>query len=144
MREIEAEVEATNEAFYKAFRERNASAMTALWARNVPVACVHPGMKAIEGHASVMASWRGILGHPQAPVMECTRARVHLLGTTAFVTCLEGTVGEPPRLVATNIFTLEEGRWRIVHHHAGPLSPEAIRRRPVSESPPPAEPSSLN
>ncbi len=144
MREIESEIEAVNAAFYEAFRERNLAAMINLWAKNVPVACAHPGMKAIEGRASVMASWRGILAHPQSPKMECSNVRVHLLGTAAFVTCHEGGVGEAPRLLATNVFVLEEGRWLVVHHHAGPLSPEALRRGPPSEPPPAVDPSSLN
>lgn len=144
MREIESEVEGANAAFYQAFRERNLAAMTSLWARKVPVSCVHPGMRAIEGHDNVMASWRGILGHPKSPVMECSNVKVHLLGTAAFVTCLEGNVGETPKLVATNVFVLEEGKWKVAHHQAGPLSPEAVRRGGPSEPPPPKDPSSLN
>ncbi len=67
---------------------------------------------------------------------------VHVLGTSAFVTCLEGTVGESARLVATNVFMLEEGHWRLVHHQAGPLSPAvAPTGAPPSEPP---DPSTLN
>ena len=36
----------------------------------------------------------------------------------------------PAHLAATNIFVLEEGRWRMVHHHAGPLSVPEPRRSP--------------
>ena len=34
---------AANEAFYRAFASRDAEAMAGLWARTVPVACIHPG-----------------------------------------------------------------------------------------------------
>ena len=34
---------AANAAFYRAFAERDVDAMDALWARSIPVACIHPG-----------------------------------------------------------------------------------------------------
>jgi hypothetical protein len=32
-----------NEAFYRAFADRDIDAMDALWARGEPVLCIHPG-----------------------------------------------------------------------------------------------------
>lgn len=141
---VERDLLAVNAAFYEAFRDRNITAMTALWARSAPVACLHPGMAPIVGREEVLRSYRGILAHPEAPVIHCTGERAHILGTSAFVTCLEGRPGKTPRLVATNIFTLEEGRWRLVHHQAAPLSPQTTR---ASKPPPPPgtdDPQKLN
>ena len=139
---IEREIQAVNDAFYRAFRDRDYAAMEALWARAAPIACMHPGMGPVSGRSAVLASWRGILGHPGAPTLQCSEVRVHLLGTSAFVTCFEGSVGESARLVATNVLTLEEGRWRLVHHQAGPLSPAAAPLdAPPTDSP---DPSTLN
>jgi ketosteroid isomerase-like protein len=126
-------VRAANDAFYRAFRDRDLPAMDALWARRAPVACAHPGMEVIAGRDEVMRSWRGILGHADAPRLAHTRAVVHLLGDAAYVTCVEGAVGEPPALVATNVFVREDGGWRMVHHQAAPLT---ARRGPP---PPPAK-----
>src|SRR5690606_40235044 len=140
---VERDVLAVNAAFYEAFRARNFTAMVSLWARVAPVACVHPGLLPIVGREAVLRSYRGILSHPEAPTLRCSSERAHVLGTSAFVTCLEGNPGQEPRLVATNIFTLEDGRWRLVHHQAAPLSPRG--GRPSSPPPPPSlDPQRLN
>ena len=120
---LEDDLRRSNEAFYRAFRDRDPVAMERVWAESAPVACMHPGMPAIVGRDEVIRSWRGILQHPHAPRIACSAVEVHVLGTSAFVTCLEGNEGKPPRLIATNVFTMEDGHWRLVHHQAGPLSP---------------------
>ncbi|WP_276603288.1 nuclear transport factor 2 family protein [Nannocystis pusilla] len=40
-----------------------------------------------------------------------------------YVICAQ-TIGDT-ELVATNIFVREDGEWKMVHHHAGPV----VRRR---------------
>lgn len=123
-----------NAAFYRALRDKDLAALERIWAREVPVACVHPGMDALEGRAAVMASWRGILRHPRAPTLDCTRPRAHVLGTTGFVTCLEGAAGKPPRLVAVNVFVMEDGHWRLASHQSGPLSPRKEDRDAIPKA----------
>jgi hypothetical protein len=49
---------AANLEFYRAFTTRDAEAMDALWARQAPVACVHPGWPALTDRDAVMESWR--------------------------------------------------------------------------------------
>ncbi|MCB9634268.1 MAG: nuclear transport factor 2 family protein [Sandaracinus sp.] len=134
---LEDEVRAVNEAFYRAFRERDLAAMERLWAEEAPIACIHPGLAPQLGRAEVMRGWRVLLAHPRAPTLVCSQVKVHVLGTAAYVTCLEGHETQPPRLVATNVFVLEEGRWRMVHHQAGPLA--GGPPPPPSEPPPPDE-----
>lgn len=124
----EEDVRAANLEFYRAFRERDVEAMGRLWAEVAPIACIHPGMDAQIGRSAVMESWRGIFSHPQAPRIQCTRVRVRALGEAAVVTCLEGAEGSSPTLIATNIFVREAGRWRMVHHHAGPISAGQVPR----------------
>jgi len=131
-----------NQAFYAAFRDRDMGAMERIWARHVPVACMHPGMKVLLGRDAVMRSWRAILRHPGAPTVEASATEVHLLGTSAFVTCLEGSPGDTPKLITTNVFTREEGFWRMVHHHSAPLSPSALPQQKRASDPP--DPSTLN
>jgi ketosteroid isomerase-like protein len=116
----EADVIAANTAFYEAFAKRDVLVMDSLWARNAPVACIHPGWDALIGRAKVMASFRAILEGPAPPPIKHSRASAHILGETAFVTCLESIPGA--RLIATNIFTREEDSWKLVHHQAGPVS----------------------
>jgi ketosteroid isomerase-like protein len=110
---------AANEAFYDAFRREDPTAMDELWARQAPVACIHPGWDALLGRDRVMASWRAIMENG-APVIRCVAPRVQRLGDVALVIC-EEHVGDG-RLIATNVFVHEDGHWRLVHHQAGPIA----------------------
>lgn len=126
----EQELLATNAAFYDAFATGDIEAMDELWARSLPVACIHPGWPALHGRRDVMSSWRSILLDGDSPEIRCDDARASLLGTAGYVVCIERIGVE--ELVATNVFALEDGIWQIVHHQAGPLAADA-------ESPPPGE-----
>lgn len=117
---IEAEVIAANASFYEAFAQRDADAMDALWSSSDAVVCIHPGWAPLRGKELVMESFRSIFANPRGPVVRASRASAHLLGESAFVVCFE-TVGGA-RLCATNVFVREEGAWRMVHHHAGPVA----------------------
>jgi ketosteroid isomerase-like protein len=117
---------AANRGFYRAFAERDLAAMDALWARDAPVACIHPGWDALIGRAAVMASWRDIFGQPTA--IACRAERILRHGDTACVICHEA-LGEAPDgglLIATNLFVREAGAWRMVHHQAGGVAPGAV------------------
>jgi len=118
----EAAVLQANQAFYQAFSSGDYAAMSELWARAAPVACLHPGAPLLAGRAAVLASWRQILAVAPSIEMVAREPRVCLLGDTALVTCFEANGARPAHLIATNVFVWEEERWRIVHHHAGPLS----------------------
>ena len=119
----EVEVLERNRAFYTAFRRRDMATMESLWARSAKVACVHPGWQPIRGRGEVMASLSAILGQPQVPQIRCEDVSVHVVGDAAFVVCEE--VLREGRLVATNVFVREEGDWRLLHHQAGPMAPDA-------------------
>ena len=127
----EIEVLDANSAFYAAFAGRDLAALERLWARGHPVACVHPGWAALRGRDEVMASWAAILAG-EAPVVRCTAATAHVAGAAAFVVCQERIPGGPA-LVATNVFVREDGRWRICHHHSGPVFREGDEE-PVPEA----------
>jgi len=113
-----------NEAFYRAFADRDFPAMSALWAQDAPCLCIHPGWPAIAGRDRVLASWERILGG-QPPKIVCHLPEAHFVGETALVVCYE-TVGAD-WLVATNGFVREGGRWRMVFHQAGPTPPMTAR-----------------
>lgn len=108
--------------FYRAFSEADFDAMKRLWAERVPIACIHPGLQPILGRSAVLDSWKRILGGAARWQMSCRAARAHVIGNVAFVTCFEASGDAPAHLVATNVFVVEEGRWRMVHHQAGPLA----------------------
>jgi len=108
-----------NLEFYRAFTLRDAGAMERLWARRLPVSCIHPGWMALRDRGAVMISWRDILANPEAPRIMCHDEDAVLYGDLAIVTCEEAL--DDNTLVATNIFVREDGAWRLVHHQAGPL-----------------------
>lgn len=111
---------AANEAFYRALGAADAQAMDAIWARRAPVTCLHPGWTLLSGREAVLASWAGILGNPNQPRIVGGGASVALLGDgAALVLCREVVSGAP--LYATNVFVREDGAWRLVHHHSGPV-----------------------
>jgi ketosteroid isomerase-like protein len=118
--DAEAAVLAANSIFYEAFARRDAPQMTALWAREHGVACTHPGWEVLYGREAVLSSFRAILASPEAPEIRATDARAFVIGSAAFVTCTEHVRGA--ELAATNVFALEEGSWKIVHHHASPTA----------------------
>ncbi len=120
---------AANLEFYRAFTARDLVAMDALWARQAPVACVHPGWPALADRDSVMESWQGILANPQAPRIACYDERVLLYGDAALVVCEEELDGGT--LIASNLFVREDGAWRIAHHQAGQLVARPQGRRPA-------------
>jgi ketosteroid isomerase-like protein len=113
----EAEVLEANEAFYRAFNQKDTAAMEAVWSQSNEVSCVHPGWNLLQGRGPVMESWRGILSNPAQPKMVSGGASVTLFGAVALVSCRELVAGSP--LIATNVFRHEDGRWRLVHHHSG-------------------------
>ena len=115
-----------NAAFYTAFAQGDMAAMVQLWSREWPVACVHPGWAPLIGYEAVMESWRGILAGP--PPIRAGRATAFPYGETGFVLCHEFL--QDAVLAATNVFVREDGRWRLVHHQAGPVQEVEIAPAP--------------
>lgn len=123
----EVEVLAANQAFYDAFARGDMTVIEALWARRAPVACIHPGWDVLRGREEVMASWRSILGGARGPQVRCTHPSATVLGESAYVVCGETIQGA--ELIATNLFVLEDGAWKLVCHQAGPVHRRAEPKR---------------
>ena len=109
-----------NEAFYRAFADRDMDVMDEAWAEDAAVSCIHPGWGLLESRDIVLQSWLAILTNPSSPAIQCVSAQAHIHGEMAYVTCFE--VIEGSYLIATNIFIHEGRRWRLVHHQAGPTA----------------------
>ena len=121
---------AANLEFYRAFTARDLNAMDALWAREAPVACLHPGWTALKDRTEIIESWQGILSNPGAPRVACFDEQVFLYGDVALVLCEEELDGGT--LAASNLFVREDNEWRIAHHHAGQI----VQRHVESRRPP--------
>jgi hypothetical protein len=118
----EAAVLQANASFYRVFTAGDFPAMARLWASQTQISCIHPGGGAIVGRSRVLETWREILQQPPGYVMRADHARAQLLGEVAIVLCYEGNDDQPSHLAATNVFVLEDGAWRIIHHQAGPMA----------------------
>lgn len=114
---------AANEAFYQAFNQRDIEAMTMVWARSVPISCIHPGWNVLSGQEEVLASWRALLENPGQPRLISGGATARVIGNAAVVLCRELVNGLP--LLATNVFVREDGDWRLMHHHSGQVAQAA-------------------
>lgn len=120
---------AANLEFYRAFAARDLTAMDALWAQRVPVACLHPGWTAIKDREAIIESWAGILSNPGAPRIACYDEEAFVYSDVALVLCEEELEGST--LAASNFFVREDGVWRIAHHQAGQI----VRRRTETRRP---------
>jgi ketosteroid isomerase-like protein len=116
----EEAVLAANEAFYHAFNEKDIDAMDSAWAASADVACVHPGWNLLFGREQVIESWRRILANPEQLRIFTGGETVVFVGDVALVLCRELVGGAP--LAATNVFVQEDGAWKLLHHHSGPVS----------------------
>ena len=114
------DVLAANEAFYRAFNQRDMELMSALWASTDDVTCIHPGWNALEGRERVLDSWRSILGNPNQTRIVTGGATVTFQGDVAIVLCRELVGGSP--LIATNVFVREIEDWKLLHHQSGPVA----------------------
>jgi SnoaL-like domain len=124
---------AANRAFYRAFNERDVEAMEALWAPTGAMICLHPGQGPLLERADIVASWRGILKHPQSPKVRCTDEWVVGRPGLAIVVCRE--ILAEGQLMATNSFTRLGDGWRMIGHHSGQVPPvERPRPAPTAAS----------
>lgn len=119
MSEIDALIFA-NEAFYRAFADKDIHSLKAIWAEDKSVSCIHPGWNALDDREDIMQSFSQIIDGPAPPQIECHAPQATIHGDTGIVICYEAIGGEV--LVATNIFVRDGSTWQMVHHHAGPAS----------------------
>ncbi len=109
-----------NEAFYRAFADRDVDAMDEVWSRTASVTCIHPGWGVIDERDDVLESWAAIIANPESLEIECRNATAYAHGDTGYVICYEEIDGQ--FLVATNVFVREGRIWKLIHHQAGPTA----------------------
>jgi uncharacterized protein (TIGR02246 family) len=130
-----AAVEAANAELYNAFETADLDRMAALWDDDDGVVCVHPGWPMLRGRSQVLRSWAVIMANTSYIQFFLTDVSVELLGELAVVTCEESILtgvggggddagpglGDAARVVATNVFRLRDGEWRLRLHHGSPV-----------------------
>lgn len=108
-------------AFYEAFESGDLQAMMEVWADDDQIVCIHPGAPRLEGVSEVRESWRQIFASAEHVSVERIDAHyiqdallaIHQLREVVDVEHSAAAV-----ILATNIFQLTDGGWRMVLHHA--------------------------
>ncbi|MBU2533243.1 MAG: nuclear transport factor 2 family protein [Alphaproteobacteria bacterium] len=120
-----------NHEFYSAFRSGDYARMDALWAAKHKVSVYHPNWEGIEGREAVMASWFEVMVVAEPPMVTVRDESVIMTGQRAMVLCTE--CFESTRIVASNLFVLEDGEWRMTHHQATHL-PYSVNSPPRTKN----------
>jgi ketosteroid isomerase-like protein len=117
-----------NEEFYAAFEALDMDRMEACWRHDDEVRCIHPGWDVMTGWPRVRRSWAVIFANSAYIQFFLTDVNVHVDADTAVVTCAENvlsSVGGPDmedaKVLATNVFRRDGGRWLMVLHHGSPV-----------------------
>ena len=120
----EAEVRASNQAFYDAFESRDLDAMSDCWEHSDRVVCTHPGWRTLRGWGAVSGSWFALFGGPSPLQFILTDEVVVVDGDTAWVTADENLIGSElgATVAALNLFRRAGDRWRLVGHHGSAVA----------------------
>ena len=124
--------EFANDAFYLAFNSGDLDQMSAIWSRDYPVVCIHPGWPPLFGYEAVLQSWEQIFtGRSEETQIICHEPRIFSQAGLFSVICYEELEGG--WLIATNNFVMDGSRALMVHHQAGFCSnPPDIIKEPQS------------
>ena len=121
-------VRTANGRFYTAFQAMDLAEMHEIWLHEEWIECVHPGWDLLLGWDEVRESWARIFSNTQRMKVALNSVWVCVQGEVAWVACTEhvtsafATGFDEVLVQATNIFVLRDGAWRMVVHHASPLS----------------------
>ena len=130
MKKLFATADEAETAFYDAFERANLAAMMAVWAESDDIVCVHPHGPRLVGFEAVRESWVQIFANGATLRVKPTQQRRFDGQSVAVRAVLEqvSPTGENTTVssvVATNVYELTPGGWRMVIHHASPLQEPA-------------------
>jgi ketosteroid isomerase-like protein len=116
-------------AFYAAIEAGDLEAMMATWADDDEIVCIHPNGQRLNGHAAIRESWRAIFGSGKrlrVALSRSVRWQGAMLASHTLVQTLS-IDGEPAdvAIAATNVFVRGADGWRLLVHHASPLSADS-------------------
>jgi ketosteroid isomerase-like protein len=118
-------VVAANKAFYAAFEARDLDAMSMVWEHSDRIVCTHPGWASLRGWGQVAASFFALFQNPQHLQFILTKETAEVAGDTAWVAVDENILQSTnaTTVAALNLFVrADDGDWRMVAHHASPVS----------------------
>ena len=133
-----AEVEA---AFYAAFASLDLTRMVCLWLPDERAVCIHPGGQLLRGADEVLDGWRSIFNGAQPPAVEYRRLDAFSSETLAVhlveerIRPHQAPAEAANRLIATNVYLRQEGRWYLAEHHGSLPLIRPPRREVAPEKP---------
>lgn len=128
------------QAFYDAFQRADLDAMMAVWAEDDDVYCVHPGGSRLAGLERIRESFKQLFDNGATmrfQLRELQQIRGALLAVHSVYEAITIIGDRRPvnAVIATNIYANVGGGWRMIAHHASPVtSGEAPSAAP--ETPP--------
>ena len=127
-------------AFYDAFERADLPGMMTVWAEEDDIVCIHPQGPRLTGFEAVRESWAQIFsGWVSRLKLRTIEVRKYSGQEVAVHSVIEvlsvpGQQGPTQSVCATNVYELTDNGWRMVAHHASPLSEPAAT--PVEEPQP--------
>lgn len=125
----EDDVRAASDRFYDALEQMangDAESMAEIWSHQGDVTTMHPIGGREVGWDAVQDSWESVAEFSEDGEVERTDQLVRVGGELAYELVIEqasaSLAGQPVsgELRATNNYRLEDGDWKIVHHHVDP------------------------
>lgn len=128
--------EAAEAAFYGAFEAADIEAMMQVWADLPDILCVHPLGGVLVGPRPIRTSWEELFADSFQRNFVVETAAVHhgaeFASRTVYESILIPASGQRfSPMIATNVYRLVDGGWRMIVHHASPAGePLAALRQP--------------
>ena len=124
----EKEVLKTNQRFYDAFNKNDIELMIGVWLNDPISQCIHPGWDVLIGFENIMTSWQKIFAAAQDLEIKLSHVDVTASENIAWVTCQENLFSivssgvQLSKVHSTNLFKMVSGEWKMILHHASPVS----------------------
>ena len=124
----EKEVLKTNQRFYDAFNKNDIELMIGVWLNDPISQCIHPGWNVLIGFENIMTSWQKIFAAAQDLEIKLSHVDVTASENIAWVTCQENLFSivssgvQLSKVHSTNLFKMMNGEWKMILHHASPVS----------------------
>ncbi|WP_338730062.1 nuclear transport factor 2 family protein [Haladaptatus sp. DJG-WS-42] len=134
IKQADTGVRAASDRFYKALGQMasgDADSMEEIWSHREDVTTMHPIGGREVGWEAVKEPWKAVAGLAEKGEVTRTDQFIRVMGDVAYELTTEEvsmTLGGETldsAYRATNIYCLEDGEWKIVHHHAD-LDPKFI------------------
>ncbi len=124
----EKEALKTNQRFYDAFNKNDIELMIGVWLNDPISQCIHPGWDVLIGFKNIVTSWQKIFAAAQDLEIKLSHVDVTASENIAWVTCQENLFSivssgvQLSKVHSTNLFKMMNGEWKMILHHASPVS----------------------